>query len=135
MSLMSWTVELSVNMESIDAQHRQLVDALNAFRDATLRRESKSEVTRLLTEGLRLTMEHFAFEEKLMRENGYPGYVRHKQEHDNLVATVKATAQSLASGKKVDIRSLETTLKDWWLRHIKTVDKEYSAFLVAKGVK
>ena len=131
---MSWTVELSVNIESIDAQHRRLVDLLTEMHDAAEQGAGKETIGKILTEGLRLTAEHFKYEERLMREHGYASYESHKKEHEQLITSVKEMARLLAAGKRVNLNDVEAYLKDWWLNHIKNVDKAFGAFLVSRGV-
>jgi hemerythrin-like metal-binding protein len=132
---MSWTVELSVGIESIDAQHRELIELLNNIHEARLQGAERATIGKLLTDGLRLTAAHFEHEEKIMKENGFPLLAEHKKEHDSLIDEVKTVAHSFAAGRKVDSQNVEQFLKAWWIRHIKTSDRACGEFLISKGVK
>jgi hemerythrin len=56
MRLMSWTIDLSVGVDSIDAQHQKLVDLLNQMHDARLNGAPKATSGKLLTEALHLPL-------------------------------------------------------------------------------
>jgi hemerythrin-like metal-binding protein len=135
MRFITWTVELSVNIESIDQQHRHMVEAINKLAETIAQGAPREEISHAFSEGLELTISHFAYEEELMRNNGYAGFAQHKREHEEFVAGVRDLAHQLASGKRFEPRTIETHFKEWWMKHMKTSDKAYSKFLVAKGVK
>jgi len=135
MPLIPWTTALSVNIASIDAQHQKLIDLMNSLHDVVKSGMPKENIGPVLTELIQAAAEHFAYEEKLMLENGYPKYAEHKKEHELLSAKIKERVQPQPSGKAVSLDAATLQAKEWLLMHIRTVDKAYSTFFVGKGVK
>jgi hemerythrin len=70
-----------------------------------------------------------------MRQHRYPGLEEHQKEHESLIVETKEIAHYFASGARVDVGSLGVNFRDWWLRHIRTTDKELCLFLTSKGLK
>ena len=77
---LQWTSTLSVGVEEIDAQHRELFVRVDRLHDAMLRRD-RSEAAALLAFLLDYAVVHFEAEERLMAATGYPEAARHREEH------------------------------------------------------
>jgi len=133
--LISWTGDLSVGISSIDAQHQRLVALTNDLHAAIVSGRGAAVVARTLVGLLAYTVSHFAHEEKLLRESGYPAFEQHHAEHQRLVNSIKELQRDLTAGKpalSVDVRHF---LKNWLRTHICGTDQKYSAHLQAAGVK
>jgi hemerythrin-like metal-binding protein len=66
----------------IDEQHRKLVDLANSFLAAALQPESQpADAMAALERLLENLARHFAYEEKLLSEAGYPGAADHAPLH------------------------------------------------------
>ena len=80
-------------------------------------------------------VEHFATEEQLFREAGFPGYMDHKAEYDALVADAR---KNPGGGSEVDgaiiSPKLLDHLKSWLMDHTMDRDQEAGAFLLSRGV-
>jgi len=132
--LLRWSDSLSVGIDSIDSQHKILVDLINE-----LHKKMKSGATREAVGGalgklIDYTGSHFQYEEKLFVKYGYAEQANHKIVHKKLVSqVVEFQAQFKNGGKDVSIELMEF-LKDWLLNHIKKTDMQYSSFLRGKGV-
>jgi hemerythrin len=135
MALMSWKPEFSVGIPSIDAQHTKLISLINALHDAMGRGEGKEVVGKVLGELAQYTKTHFAYEENMMKTNGYPAFVQHKQLHDKLVGQVLELVEKVQAGRSSVTMEVMTFLKSWLQDHIMGTDKAYTSFLVGKGAK
>lgn len=134
MPLIEWTNELSVNIRSIDEQHKKLVGMVNDLHDA-MREGRGSRITGNICQGLiDYTNTHFAYEERLMKSNGYPGFLAHKAEHEKLVDRVLEFDKKIREGATLLPTELARFLKDWLTVHILNSDKRYGPFLTEKGV-
>ncbi|QQS35451.1 MAG: bacteriohemerythrin [Ignavibacteriales bacterium] len=135
MALIAWNEKYSVGINSIDAQHKRLVDYTNQLHDAMASGKAKEKIPSILENLVRYTKDHFAYEEKVMDSNKYPGYLKQKMEHDSLTKQVTKFKDDMLAGKiSLSIEVMEF-LKGWLINHISGSDKLYTQFLVSKGVK
>jgi methyl-accepting chemotaxis protein/hemerythrin len=134
MPYFNWTDDLSVNIQSIDDQHKKLINMINNFYDSFKSGQSSKKLVELV-EGLKeYTLYHFSAEEELLAKHGYPGYDAHEEQHISFVEKVDDVQRRIKSGKMVVSVEVTNFLKDWLANHIKKTDREYSSFLVEKGV-
>jgi hemerythrin len=134
-ALFIWNPTYETGIKSIDLQHKKLVDILNELYDAMGKGHANEMLGKILDELIQYTIVHFATEERLFKQHGYPEFVAHKKEHDDLTAQVKKLQADFKSGKITLSMQVATFLKDWLKVHILQTDKKYVAFLVSKGVK
>lgn len=135
MSFMPWTDSLHLGIDSIDLQHRWLVDATNRLHEEISTDQPRRKVLAEILEGLvDYTMNHFVLEEALFQHHGYPENDAHKGEHDIFTAQAMKLLLDFEGGAEVGPATLEL-LKEWLLHHIIKVDRAYAPFLLAAGVK
>ena len=136
MSLMTWTNEMSVGVEALDADHKKLIGLMNNLHDGMRAGKGRDVVGATLDGLIAYTAEHFAREEKLFAQTGYPAAAAHKAHHDDLVKQALAVQQKYKSGATATL-SLEVLnfLKGWLVDHIQGADKKYGSHLNSKGIK
>ena len=88
MPLIEWTNELSVGINSIDEQHKKLVNMINALNDAMQTGGSNELLGKIFTGLAAYTQKHFAYEENMFAEFGYSDAEEHKRQHNELIAQV-----------------------------------------------
>ena len=132
--LINWQDQYSVKIKEIDNQHSKLVGLINQLHNAMREAKGKEIVGSIINELISYTKYHFTAEEKLMKDNNYPNFLRHKTEHDNLTSKVIEFQTNFNSGKAPLSMELMQFLKDWLVNHIVKVDKEYSGYLNSKGI-
>jgi hemerythrin len=136
MPLIEWSAELSVGIESIDEQHKKLVNMINALNDAMVVGESNELLGKIFTGLAAYTQKHFAYEENMFAEYNYPDSTEHKRQHNELIAqVVELKAKFMENPQGTISADLMRFLKLWLTNHIMRTDKEYTEFLLAKGVK
>ena len=135
MALITWSDKLSVKIQSIDDQHKKLVDLLNKLNDAMAKGAAKEILKPVLDELISYTKTHFAFEEKLFAQHGYPKTEDHKKEHLALTTKALELQQGLSAGKITITLDTMIFLTDWLSKHIQGTDMQYSGFFIEKGVK
>ncbi len=135
MALFTWDNSYSVGVADIDQQHQQLMNLVNDLNDAMLQGKGRQVVGEILSNLISYTAGHFAAEERLMQQHGYPEYTEHKAKHGKMVAKVKALQQDVDAGKLTVSGDVMKFLHDWLNKHIKGTDMKYKPFLNAKGVR
>lgn len=131
---MEWSDNYSVKVNTLDNQHKKIVVLINELHSAMRQAHGKEVLGKILEDLTDYTVFHFSAEEKLMKDNNYPGYVSHKAEHDKLTKQVKDLAANLKSGKNLISQEVMLFLKDWLINHIAGSDKKYSAFFNNMGI-
>lgn len=122
-SLLIWQDDLNTGIEVIDNQHRRIVDMLNQLHAAQMGRSS-SAVGDVIDELVDYTLSHFAFEEELMEEAGYPFTDAHKRVHDIFTRRVNEYRLRFRAGEDV-ADELKSLLSRWLFNHIRNDDKAY----------
>jgi hemerythrin len=140
MALIKWSNELSVGIQEIDEQHKVLIGLLNDLDDAVRGRKAATIARAVLDKLVEYTRVHFTVEESLMRILDYPGYERHKRQHEGLTGEVNAFLQKLDREKtSVGMELLDfemlNFLKDWLTKHIMESDRLYGPYFLEKGAK
>lgn len=123
-----WDPALDLGIESIDIQHRRIVDNINRLHMAQMMSD-RDKVREVLIDLIDYTKTHFTFEEELMEKSGYPALESHKGLHKAFIARIKKRSQEHISGQDVT-QQLTADLKSWLLSHIKKDDREYAPFVL-----
>ena len=132
---LTWKNEYSVGIDSIDQQHKRLLNLINQLQTAVDYSTGEEFEREALNELVDYTKTHFSYEEGLMEENGYPDFEPHKAQHEKMIKKVdEVLSEYLQNHDKAMTNAIEF-LKGWLINHINGTDKEYSSFLIEKGVK
>jgi hemerythrin-like metal-binding protein len=132
--MFEWKNDYSVNIASIDAQHKKLFAIAEELHEAMRTGQSKSVLTKILDRLVQYTVTHFAQEEGLMKLHGYPDFAAHKAAHEALKKQVVDFQSTFQAGEASISIELMTFLKDWLEKHIQGTDKRYSPFLIERKV-
>lgn len=123
MAHIQWTSELNTDIQVIDNQHRRIVDYINQLDDISSSKD-RNEIEKVLNDLVDYTLSHFAFEESLMEEAGYPFINGHKRVHELFIKRVSDFQQRFKIGEDIS-GELLTVLKSWLINHIKSDDNDY----------
>ncbi len=126
---LNWTAELEIGIPVIDSQHQRIVEYINKVEHAS-QHHSQQELLEVLDELVDYTLSHFAFEETLLEEAGYPFIKAHKKVHALFTRRVEGYQKRARASEDVT-DELMHTLKAWLVNHIKHDDKDYSAIVMA----
>jgi hemerythrin-like metal-binding protein len=135
MEIISWNEKFSVKIKSIDDQHKKLFELINNFYNGFDQNSVKERTIELLTGLKNYTLFHFNTEEKYMKNFKFPGFENHKVEHDKFISTIMDYEKRHKEGKLLLTIEITSFIKDWITNHINHTDKEYTLFLIEKGVK
>ncbi|MCB9799794.1 MAG: bacteriohemerythrin [Candidatus Omnitrophica bacterium] len=134
MPLIEWSENFSVNIPSIDEQHKKIVHMVNELHEAMITDKGNSVLGKIFGELIQYTKTHFSYEEKLFQTYGYPEAEDHKQSHDALTSKTMALQKDFETGSTTIMFEVSDFLKSWLTNHIQGQDKKYAPFLSSKGV-
>ncbi|MFT3755932.1 MAG: bacteriohemerythrin [Pseudoxanthomonas sp.] len=123
MALLIWQDDLDTGIDIIDGQHKRIVEMINQLHSAQLGHH-EAAIGDVIDELVDYTLSHFAFEEELMEEAGYPFSAAHKRVHEIFTKRVAEYRLRFRAGEDVadDLKSL---LSRWLFNHIRSDDKAY----------
>jgi hemerythrin-like metal-binding protein len=130
-TFMPWREEYSVGDDSIDSQHKEIIELINDLHRVLSLNGGNSTVAvkGILEQLMHYTIKHFQYEEKILQACGYPDIENHKAMHGRLQ---RRTAAMRTNMYAVTDRDLLGYLRDWWSDHILTQDKAYSPYLAVR---
>ena len=134
-SYIEWDDAYSVGIDSIDEQHKRLINLINQLQTAVDYSTGEEFEREALDELVDYTKTHFSYEEELMEKYAYPEYEPHKAQHAKMINEVEAVLAEYEADHDRAMRRALDFLKDWLINHINGTDKEYSDFLIEKGAK
>lgn len=134
MSFIIWTQDLDTGFKDIDDQHKILVERINSFYKAWGPGNFiDSKIT--LRDLIDYTIEHFAYEEKMLEEANYFMTEPHKKVHQNFVNKMTALQQRIENHDKEAGDELLAMLDGWLFRHIRLNDHGYIEHVKKSGIR
>jgi hemerythrin-like metal-binding protein len=123
MALLEWKADYRTGFRSIDYEHQNLIESINRiFKDGDGERES---LLAALAEIHALIEAHFALEEKIMRDQHYPAYITHKQDHERLLDEILDIMEAVEKHGQLDTAlTLGERLSAWFGIHFASLDKD-----------
>lgn len=133
MGKLEWNESLAFGIESLDAQHKELIRIANVLLKSVRRQQSAFIVKNVLRRLREYTVFHFNAEEAFMEEIRYPARGEHAQLHAGLKQQVKEYQYRLYQQEVLSDTLVLTFLKKWLMSHIIEEDMKVAAFLREKG--
>lgn len=128
---LEWSDTLSVGIEGMDAHHRDFIEAWSHTNEAADGAAFAAAFQQLLDH----LAEHFAYEEGLMEQHGFPALGEHRGEHKRVLADIRELAGSLARGRSRMARAyVQEKMPEWFLLHRDTMDLATAVYLKSKGI-
>ena len=116
-----FTDNLVTGNEMIDSQHKELIEKINAVMESCEQSNDKSVAVRTLDYLEDYTNYHFSAEEQLQREIDYPGFQKHKEQHE--IFKQEEEGPSPAFVQKVQEKVIE-----WLYVHIQGFDRSVAEY-------
>lgn len=126
----TWSADLNTGIDVIDHQHRRIVDFINDLEAAQVLGDQK-QIRQVIYDCVDYTLSHFAFEESLQEEAGYPYCKPHKKVHELFTRKVTEYQERMDLGDDV-AEELHAMLARWLVNHIKRDDADYVSVVKAK---
>lgn len=132
MSLVAWSDKLSVGVSVIDAEHKELINLLKDVHEAIETGQRREVLGAALDVLIAHTVAHFAHEEILFAETGYPDAEAHKNEHKALIEQILDVQRGYRAGELILSPDVLKFLRRWLILHIKTSDMKYGRYQIEK---
>jgi hemerythrin len=132
--MFEWKPEYSVSVSTLDLQHKKLFSLTNSLHQAMREGRERQVLADLLNELVSYTRTHFAAEEELLANCGYPTLNQHRSEHDSLLKQVATFQKAFAAGDAHLSIELMPFLQTWITSHILHLDTQYGDYLNKQGV-
>ena len=139
MTLYDWDPALETGNATIDGQHRQLFALANSLAvtiaacpltDEGLCEEDENALANAIYGLTDYCVEHFADEEGLMLEAGYPSLPTHRSLHEHLSGEVLRRAAAYFNEEETVAESLASFFAEWLTTDIRTEDMRFVRFCV-----
>ena len=126
-----WNDELATGNEEIDNQHKELFRRFNNLQSAYKQGKGLDELSNLLTYLGEYVSSHFALEEQLQIVHDYPGYLKHKAEHNGFTRNLRKLEDQLHTKGTTSDLLIKTNMAiaDWLTRHFTWTVKDLADFL------
>ncbi len=130
MSSLIWCDDYSVNIRSIDNEHKLLMEMVKEL-DSALETQGHvllqlvSAALKQLSHAIRM---HFDSEERFLLLNNYPDSVNHQKEHNALLMKLDDFIGNFSSEQLVFTEQMSLYIKDWFVRHIILHDRKFGNF-------
>lgn len=130
MTYFPWSQDYCIGVRLIDNDHKELVELVNGLHDQIEASGTKAEIAAALGFLARYVKEHFAREEALLAEYGYPELAAHRAVHHKMTAKIHAAQKVFAADPAwLDPQKLLLFLREWLVHHILGTDKKYVPYL------
>ena len=123
--------DLVTGNELIDSQHKELIDRINKLLDSCEAENGKVTAVKTLDYLADYTDFHFNAEEKLQQELNYPGYDKHKAQHDSFKQTIKELDEMLQEEEGPSdafVKKVEENVVKWFYTHIAGFDRSVAEY-------
>jgi hemerythrin len=126
-----WRDSLSVGVEAIDSQHKELLHRFDRLLNACQEGQGIHELHKMQMFLDEYVHTHFNDEEALQRQKQYPGFDAHHAEHLYFIEQLNKLTLDIQKEGASTHHVIETNhfLLKWLLNHISKVDKELGVYL------
>jgi len=126
-----WRQDLSIGVEQIDHQHKELFARINHLLNACTEGKGREEVGGVIGFLEEYVVTHFGHEEALMADHGYPEMREHKSFHAHFIQEFNLLKERFEKeGATIYfVIQVNQVVVDWLVGHIQRVDKKLGLFL------
>jgi len=126
MPLIQWDETMSVGMDELDDQHRELIDLINEVYEA-IQRHDEPRMVSLVNKMLDYSVVHFQAEEAVLRSLGYPEIDAHAKQHRTYADKVDEFRRDMLV--KTNLSQVFIFLSRWLTNHIMHEDRKFMSWL------
>ncbi|MCW2306919.1 bacteriohemerythrin [Rhodobium gokarnense] len=126
MTLLVWQEDRHrLGVDAMDETHLAFADLVNRLGEAT----DPAAFQALFAELSAHTEAHFAEEDRLMAESGFPALVEHRGEHRRVLGQIAQIGERVARGRIAMGRAWVAELPSWFDLHAASMDSALAAHL------
>jgi hemerythrin len=126
MTLIQWDEAMSVGMDELDGQHRELIDLINEAYEA-IQRHDEPRIVSLVDKMRDYSVVHFQAEESVLRSLNYPGLEAHARQHQAFADKVDEFRRDMLV--KANLSQVFVFLSRWLTNHIMNEDRKFIPWL------
>ena len=130
-NILKWDDSLATGFEEVDLQHKKLILIFDdVYR--SIQSDRAEYAVRMAKDLKRLTDYtgyHFSEEEAFMKRFSYPGYEKHRAEHEAFIAEVARQIKTLSAPDQNAGFMFYRFLGTWLLNHIAKADHAWAAYI------
>lgn len=126
MPLMQWDETMSVSIETIDRQHMKLIDLINEAYEAIQKHDVHKRM-QIIDKMCDYALIHFASEEALLKEHGFPDLDAHRKQHAAFNEAVKEFKKKQI--ENTNLSQIFVFLSRWLTTHIMEDDMQYVSYM------
>ena len=133
--VIEWTQNLSVGVNEIDSQHKELFKRINKMIYTMTQNNVKHEILKVIRYLENYVITHFGTEEEYMLKHDYPESQTHIAKHKEFNQIYGDFKRAFEENKHKTTHlamKFQGWLCDWWVTHIANMDKDLGAFLKKK---
>ena len=132
MTILNWNNQLELGIESVDKQHKHLIDLTNQLDDALAIGAERNTLINIVNDLIDYTVYHFQHEEQLMLKAQFNPeiYGIHKAEHEEFVEKMGQVQRDIEFDINVLSDDLMDYLVNWLCHHILNTDKQMALSLI-----
>jgi hemerythrin-like metal-binding protein len=132
--MIKWNKKHLTGIKEMDDQHKELITAVNELVQHCTRggTDMSAYISKIIQVTSGFVREHFADEERLMEESGYPDLEEHRRQHGGFIRVTSALAREFEDGKRALPPDLACFLSAWIIGHIKNTDRKYAGYMLSK---
>jgi hemerythrin-like metal-binding protein len=124
-----WSNQQAVFLPEIDAEHRGMMRTADDLQNAVLAQADDARVLAGVRNLVAQAEEHFAHEERLMKNVRYSSLPWHKQQHDTFRRRARRLLPSIEAGDREPLVELLDFLHAWFKDHTAVADRMMGAYL------
>lgn len=128
-NLIEWRNDFKIGIEEVDFEHQKLIELINESYNTAKDENSNMDIIEFLGEIFSYISAHFALEEKVMRELNYDKFNEHKEEHEQLLDSIRDIMDDYVDVSTIDEEKFGHRLTDWFVNHFSTKDAQLHKFL------
>lgn len=119
--------------------HHEEVEIVNALMEIITARlsgnQNESEISQFLAKWLEHTQAHFARENELMQETGFPAFQVHSEEHEIALNRMQTVIDAWQQNKDIELLKdyVFTLWPNWFRAHVSSMDKVTAEFALMNG--
>ncbi|MGL1862646.1 MAG: hemerythrin family protein [Pseudodesulfovibrio sp.] len=128
MNHLNWSEDLTLGLDSLDDQHKELFSIANDLLKAIDRAEGETVLKEVFDRLKNYTESHFKEEEAYMGSIDFPGLDDHAEEHALLLMRVNTLWRLILSDEKISPKGVALFISDWISAHIMDSDGQIATY-------
>jgi len=135
--MIQWTPALSVGVDTIDEQHRELIDRIHALVKSIRESQCRNTIAGMIEFLQEYVIYHFREEQEYMQAKGYPELEAHIRQHEEFLASIANLRADLnrlmtegGSSYELSVTTNQVVV-EWVMAHIANVDRKFGEYLAS----